>query len=388
MSDFAERYARVGSTLLSCLLAGVLLNTLCFALNLGLDAWQARKNPVSAKYGTDLRAYYPGMSAAEIDEMLRVTWSLPALYAPFTGRRLGAVQSRFVNVTAEGIRRGRVEQPWPPDRSRSFVVFVLGGSTAFGFGVRDSETIPAQLESILAERGGSRPPTVYNLGVPSFTSAQERIRLQELLAAGLVPDVVVFLDGYNERVLSDAPLGTSEVEAVLNTGAYQRPSSLLLRLALKMPLSRTLSRLLHAVGLRSSVTPDNTPDPQPLGLSEEAFSERVIRRWLANQEISEAVARHFGVVPVFAWQPVPDYGYDPALFAFDDLTKPEYQPRRRVYQEMARLRESRRLPPSVVWCADLTRGATQPLFVDVAHYTAGMSRQVAECIAAGLTAAS
>ncbi|HEX4956220.1 MAG TPA: SGNH/GDSL hydrolase family protein [Thermoanaerobaculia bacterium] len=373
-----SRYARLATFAFTVSLVGLAANAVCFFLNRALDARQERVNPVSRKYGTDLTEHYPGMSADEVDEMLRVTWKLPGLYAPFTGRKVGPVASRFVNVAPEGYRLGRNQRPWPPDASRDTVVFVLGGSTAFGFGVPDGETIPSHLQELLAEAGVPRP-AVYNLAVPAHNSTLERIQLQQLLAEGRVPAVAVLLDGYNDRAVSDEPLGTPMVEQILNSGAYQKPSSLLLRAALQMPLTRSLSRLLHATGLRKSQEePATDLDPQ-------AFAELVVGRYRTNQRMTAAVAASFGVRPLFVWQPVPDFAYPPEHFPFDDLANPEYGPKRRVYEEMAKLHAEGALGPDFHWCADLGRDATRSLYVDVAHYSGEMSRRIAACIAAALT---
>ena len=71
-------------------------------------------------------------------------------------------------------------------------IWFFGGSTTFGYGVADKETIPAQLEKILKTR-------VINFGRGYFYSAQENQLLREYLKAGYRPKMVIFLDGVNER---------------------------------------------------------------------------------------------------------------------------------------------------------------------------------------------
>ncbi len=78
-------------------------------------------------------------------------------------------------------------------------IAVLGGSTAFGYGVRSDESIPAYLEAKLAGRrraAGQGSVSVANLAYNNegaFAAKQNLITY-----AYLQPDVAVFHDGYND----------------------------------------------------------------------------------------------------------------------------------------------------------------------------------------------
>src|SRR6185369_12207002 len=100
-----------------------------------------------------------------------------------------------VTVDPAGFRAGRDQRPWPPDPAR-FNVFVFGGSTTFGYGVADGDTIASQLQPLLARHG--RDVAVYNFGRGYYYSTQERILYEQLLAGGFVPALAVFIDGLND----------------------------------------------------------------------------------------------------------------------------------------------------------------------------------------------
>jgi hypothetical protein len=72
-------------------------------------------------------------------------------------------------------------------------VWVFGGSTVFGKGQRDANTIPSALAREAAAAG--TPVEVLNLGNPAYTSYQEWLLFERRLAAGPPPAVAVFLDG-------------------------------------------------------------------------------------------------------------------------------------------------------------------------------------------------
>ncbi len=72
-------------------------------------------------------------------------------------------------------------------------VFMFGGSTVWGAGVTDANTIPSLLQAKLG-----RDFDVHNLGEKIYVSVQETNALLERLAKGDRPDVVIFYDGFSD----------------------------------------------------------------------------------------------------------------------------------------------------------------------------------------------
>jgi len=96
-------------------------------------------------------------------------------------------------VVVDGRRRTlQVEDP-------EITVWLLGGSTAFGFGQRDDRTIASEMVRLAEERGVAI--RVENLGVSGYVNWQETQVFEDLLAAGERPDIAVFLDGANDTAL-------------------------------------------------------------------------------------------------------------------------------------------------------------------------------------------
>lgn len=75
-------------------------------------------------------------------------------------------------------------------------IMLLGGSTAFGWGVADHHGIDKSLEQILSARTGSQVK-VFNLSIPAIEFPRE-IKVLEKFAAQVSPDVVVFYHGAND----------------------------------------------------------------------------------------------------------------------------------------------------------------------------------------------
>jgi hypothetical protein len=85
-------------------------------------------------------------------------------------------------------------------------IVVLGGSTAFGYGVPYEEAFPFYLEQMLNARTGGRY-RVVNLGAPSQGAYGFRFDLADY--AYLRYDIAIFYEGYNDLSLKDRPGGES-----------------------------------------------------------------------------------------------------------------------------------------------------------------------------------
>jgi hypothetical protein len=115
---------------------------------------------------------------------------------PYRFHRLAPMKTRFIEVDSQGHRRTPGSPPPAEARQR---VFMLGGSTMWGFSVRDSFTIPAYFARALRSRG-LHDVQVLNLAESGYNSTQEATTLLFEIAGGNIPDAAVFLNGYNDMV--------------------------------------------------------------------------------------------------------------------------------------------------------------------------------------------
>ena len=72
-------------------------------------------------------------------------------------------------------------------------IFCFGGSTTFGWFVNYKHSYPVYLDNILKNY------SVFNLGVPGSDVRQSLYLLIDMLRINLIPDMVIFLDGINEK---------------------------------------------------------------------------------------------------------------------------------------------------------------------------------------------
>lgn len=129
---------------------------------------------------------YRGVDWAErhFDEFSR----LSTTYFDFIGWRRKPFAGQTITIDAEGFRRhGDAPREAAP-------VWIFGGSTIWGPGVRDDMTIPARVQAHLGR------PT-FNFGEASYTAHQSLNLLAKSLLQGGRPRHVVFYDGANEVVV-------------------------------------------------------------------------------------------------------------------------------------------------------------------------------------------
>jgi lysophospholipase L1-like esterase len=161
------RFAGLFIGLCSLLLAGLLLEG-------GLRMWaelRARSFTGSAVLTDDI-----------VPDPLLVAWFKPSYQAPDGDRSFDALGFR--------------ENGTPRDDSLPRPAVLLGGSTAYGWGSADDETIAARVEAHL--RADGRPnPSVINGGYPGLTTLDTLLVYHERIAP-LHPSTVIVLAGLND----------------------------------------------------------------------------------------------------------------------------------------------------------------------------------------------
>ena len=93
-----------------------------------------------------------------------------------------------------------------PRRSGEWRIAITGGSLAFGWRMRDADTIPVQVQEMFHERGLSNV-TVYNFGIDSAVVADELTLLKRFRTVYDI-DQVIFLTGTNDVTLNYMGIAT------------------------------------------------------------------------------------------------------------------------------------------------------------------------------------
>ena len=369
LENWMSRYRAVAVLLLNTVVLLLVLNALLWMTFKIRDAFRPAPNP-DGKYSSEsLAAVYPGFTVGERRALLQETWARPMVYEDFVQFKERASTGKYVNVAAAGFRHSKDQGPWPPSPAH-LNIFVFGGSTTFGYGVADWQTIPSYLQECLARRFPGKRVCVYNFGVGYFYSTQERIFFEKLLVEGVKPHIVVFIDGTNDC----GGVGRQPRFRHRFQKAVEPPPSRIVTVT----WDRTyIGRLVAIVkGSTREQAEKLNEDERPYGHAEVA---RIIPNYLANKQLVEAVCQQLGISPIFVWQPHPSYQYDPKYHLFN-------QPKKRwpstiaTYHELSKLNESGELGKNFLWCADVQKAEKECLYVDPVHYTAKFSAKLAETI--------
>ena len=217
-------------------IAILLLNTLIFLIGITLAAYAyygIRSGLATPPYSVGMkpRAMHR-MSASQarifFREFDRLGFAETYIYQPWVGLSEHVFHSERLNVDeAMSMPTRRTWQDY--DRGgRPLVIWTFGGSTMFGWGVPDDQTIASHLAKILARTLPERSVTVINHGHSGFFSSQELVLFQTLLRRGRRCDFAVFLDGLNDSFgdsLADTPAFNARMRSAFEKEQLRNPTA-------------------------------------------------------------------------------------------------------------------------------------------------------------------
>ena len=117
-------------------------------------------------------------------------------FNPHTIWRNSECSSLFYNVNSNGVRK--TDNTYIKNKDKLHKIFVFGGSTTFGTGVEDSQTIPSHLSRIFNNENNSLNYEVTNYGASAFILDQDLNTFLKLLKNGEKPNTVIFYGGFND----------------------------------------------------------------------------------------------------------------------------------------------------------------------------------------------
>ncbi len=243
-------------------------------------------------------------------------------WQPYVYFRQRPFSGQTVNVLADGTRSTWLPPPSPGEDvgAKPLKILMLGGSSLWGFGARDDQTIPSLIARGLHERGIRAE--VRNLAEIGYVNTQEVIALFRELQQGYRPDVVLFYDGVNDTtsaLLEGQPtVTTNEVNRVREFNILQSPGRLASAFAGYLVHNSAMFRLAGSIGRRSGLGMAKERRP-PENFDLAALAAGVIRGYSANLEMVEVLGKAYGFRPVFVWQP--DILSKPKLVPFESEEK-------------------------------------------------------------------
>jgi hypothetical protein len=377
------------SSPLGRLFSGVAVTLLCTLIGLAVVEYFSGvvlrfirdKRPAFAVNYTpdDIRKLYDTEDPKRYQEIMSESWrQSDTVYSPFAEFRMTPYQGKHFTITEDGYRGNGAETPQDLNAAGP-KVFVYGGSTAMGIGVADDETIPAYVEKAL-KAAGRADIQVFNFGVVSYFSTQERIALERHLTAGIKPDVAVFVDGVNDFYYCTIP----------DVSAWNERLIQLTRARSRMPIGLELSHRSNVVQLARHLGGDKSIAVREWGsfCETEADVDKVVHRLDTNRRIIDATAERLGFKALFVQQPVPTYSYDNRKrpFPVKEEALGYHMNSARGYPKMAQMKADGKLwDHNLLWLPEL-EPAEGNAYIDTIHYSPRFNKAIGEAVAASILA--
>jgi uncharacterized protein YndB with AHSA1/START domain len=375
----------VGRRIWSALTAGSIVVTgtiLVFVLiNICVAYWYPRdaqaivtSQPVFADH---LRPVYEGiygLPIAVVREIVAEAFMENAwLFEPYVQFRERPREGRHVNISTDGFRlNGRTARN-TVDPARPLTVFLFGGSTTFGYGVRDQDTIAAHLEALLSERHpeDAHRIAVYNFGRGYYSSGQELLLLKSLVHRGIVPKVAVFIDGVNEHFCPAFSANIAEIFRIVQ----HDPGAKLREIVASLPVARLVSPSYRTELAANALYVNRGLEGYAFecGCPREATCHaQLLQTYSLNKHLVRAMAKELGFEAHFVLQPVGGFR--------NRFTTSPYGERRSehswfLWGEFERHSMNGENDHSF---AGLLENYEGEAFVDMLHYSAGANRLIAE----------
>jgi hypothetical protein len=319
-------------------------------------------------------------------ERLEERWE-PYLYfrqKPFHGKT--------INIETSG--RRATWQSLPGNRGRSgpkgsIKLLMLGGSSLWGFGARDDQTIPSIVGRELERRGyGVENRNLAEIG---YTSTQEVVALVRELQTGYRPQFVVFYDGVNDTTSAflegAAGLTTNERNRRKEFNLLQSPGRLATALAHNLIADSGSYRFAQAAARKLGFSAPTSP--QPLAAeSVAALAESTVRTYEANIAIVEGLGKSYGFHPLFFWQPT--VFTKPVLAAFERDEAANFGWSEPIFKEVfGRIRSSAALKSDRAFhdLSGIFADTEGLVFIDHCHTTETANMPIAREIVQSLLAA-
>jgi hypothetical protein len=379
----AEYYKTCAIMLCNTFVLFVLLNLVLLLIFKVRDSYReppAEKSPgTREKYGMALlEKAYQDYDRNDLNALLDEHDQTRMEFESFTQFKERPCSGKWINVDRNGFRHVKNQGPWPPQAGH-VNIFLFGGSTGFGYRVGDEETIASYLQEFLQNHHG-KAVKVYNFGRGAYYSSQERVLLEKLLLAGSVPNVALFIDGYNDfGYAADKPEWTDELEEYMDGGRWPPPESCLSSCLSKLPIMRAARHARFRLGFSSADQPVKVPRIFIRYPEDVEGDAKIIERYSRNKRMIEVLAEAYGVVPVFVWQPIPWYKYDLKYHLFAHEGDAESHPLAREYPLMAKWVKERPITFSdnFLWLADIQEKSRECNYNDALHYNKKFSKEIA-----------
>lgn len=215
-------------------------------------------------------------------------------FEPYYHWRRNPYDGRFINIDKNGVRRTLGATPRPGAKK----LFMLGGSTMWGTGSADKDTIPSLVQAALGPGYDVR-----NYGESAWVSTQELNYLLYQLAKGNVPDAVVFYDGVNDGYAGAYSPGIPRDPHNLRVENSTK-KNIFVKFAEQTKYEKLLQFLERTTNRWTAGSGGGTADwDKKMSSKIDRNAHGVIQMYEAHIKQVKALAHEYGFKAFFFWQP-------------------------------------------------------------------------------------
>ena len=290
-------------------------------------------------------------------------------YHPFVEYKETPRSGKYVSVSSENTRCNLNGNNQCKIANGKGVIWVFGGSTVFGYGVKNDETIPAYINKVFPDY------KVVNMGHASYYSTLERILFNEKLSEGLAPEIAVFVDGLNDFYYFNVP-NISGASEKIRRRFNRTPSGVNLEL-------KFLNKSYFWMYLHNTLKPQlkkiiNDPEVNRSLVQPDSTLLKVIDRLRFNFLARQNIGDINGVKVLNVLQPVPGYG-----IGHKTSKVPAHLLRLEGHVNSARgyqLIEEEEFSLNVSYLDLRTLSIDAPMYIDTVHYSPAFNKEIAKRI--------
>lgn len=159
-------------------------------LEIGLHIADSMMNVNSKEKKTEIYELPQFKDSKWAKELFEEIDKLTGEYKKYRGWGKNEFEGKHINIATDGARKTWNSQGLSEDVK---TIYVMGGSTTWGYGARDEYTVPSYISKLLHKKGYK--VKVYNYGEWAYSFTQSIYYLITLLRDGHRPDYVIFCGG-------------------------------------------------------------------------------------------------------------------------------------------------------------------------------------------------
>lgn len=274
---------------------------------------------------------------------------------------------KYININTDKTRKS-----WSLTKKtkNKINIYFYGGSTTWGWGVRDNYTIPSLVGKHLYQDFGINS-NIINYGMLGYVHSQEIVELYKTLRSHKVPDVVVFYDGLNDvfSTYQNGYPGLSQNESNRQEAFNQSDSEKLLNLVLKHSSTFEIIRDIFSKKYTEMKKNQNFPD---------YIARSTLETYKQNLKFVQSLSAGYGFKPFFYWQPV--IFNKPRLTPFEYKMKHFHDYASIYFLEANKLANQIKLP-NFYDISNTFENISQPVYIDTWHLSEEGNNMIAARIA-------